>query len=373
MVFSLGTLFLCSIVCLQQHAVLSFAPSSSSSSSVSVSSLSVVPTSTRLLAETTAAGTSSSSSSSTDEESTSEMMLLKRDRYVATNRFSVRAGKEGKFEQRWANRKSRLATLDGFKYFHLMRRVDPNKNGGEYVQTDENGESMGNYVSFTIWEKKSHFSAWRTGEAFKEAHGGTSIGAFVSTMVSSALILKGAPRPAFYDGLLVQSMTPQDVPKIVDGWRSISSNDSDNGILPSECFVACNQFFVPSTNAVAFEQRWANRESKLKDCPGFIGFTMMRRDIKSNKGHGTVPMDSDTEPTYLSTTLWKDQASFQAWRESTNFSKAHGSSSSSSSSSSSDKPKEDKKPAGPPKPLWTKPPVPVFYEGKLVITTENGV
>ena len=366
MVFSLGTLLLCSIVCFQQHAVLSFAPSSS------VSSLLVVPTSTRLLAETTAGPTSSSSS--TDEESRSDM-LLKRDRYVATNRFSVRAGKEGKFEQRWANRKSRLATLDGFKYFHLMRRVDPN-NGGEYVQTDENGESMGNYVSFTIWEKKSHFSAWRTGEAFKEAHGGTSIGAFVSTLVSSALVLKGAPRPAFYDGLLVQSMTPQDIPKIVDGWRSISSsNDSDNGILPSECFVACNQFFVPSTNAVAFEQRWANRESKLKDCPGFIGFTMMRRDIKSNKGHGTVPMDSHTEPTYLSTTLWKDQASFQAWRESTNFSKAHGSSSR-NTSNSSDKPKEDEKPlspAGPPKPLWTKPPVPVFYEGKLVITTENGV
>lgn len=248
-------------------------------------------------------------------------MLLKRDRYVATNRFSVRSGKEGKFEQRWANRKSRLATLEGFKYFHLMRRVDPNN---KYLQTDENGETMGNYVSFTVWEKKSHFSARRTGEAFKEAHGGTSIAAFVSTLVSSALVLKGAPRPAFYDGLLLQSMTPEHVPKVVDGWRSISGGD-DDGILPSECFVACNQFFVPSQNALAFEQRWANRQSKLKDCPGFIGFTMMRRDIKSNKGHGTVPMDSDTEPTYVSTTLWKDQPSFQAWRDSSNFSNSHGS------------------------------------------------
>lgn len=339
MVFSIGTLILCSIAFLQP-GVLSFAPSS----------LSAVP-STHLFAET--------ATSSTDE-STSQI-LLKRDRYVATNRFSVRSGKEGKFEQRWANRKSRLATLEGFKYFHLMRRVDPDQEG-EYLSTDKNGETMGNYVSFTIWEKKSHFSAWRTGEAFKEAHGGTSIGAFVSTMVSSALILKGAPRPAFYDGLLLQSMTPENVPKVVDGWRSITGDD--NGILPSECFVACNQFFVPSQNAVTFEQRWANRESKLKDCPGFIGFTMMRRDIKSNKGHGTVPMDSNSEPTYVSTTLWKDQASFQAWRESSNFSKSHG----------NNKPKEDQKPAAEkPKPLWTKPPVPVFYEGKLVITTENGV
>ena len=49
--------------------------------------------------------------------------LLKRDRYVATNRFTVRSGKDAKFEQRWATRKSRLATLEGFKYFQLMRRV----------------------------------------------------------------------------------------------------------------------------------------------------------------------------------------------------------------------------------------------------------
>ena len=31
--------------------------------------------------------------------------LLKRDRYIASNRFRVRKGKEAKFEQRWATRK----------------------------------------------------------------------------------------------------------------------------------------------------------------------------------------------------------------------------------------------------------------------------
>ena len=48
---------------------------------------------------------------------------LERDRYVATNRFEVRKGRAAKFEKRWADRSSRLATLDGFKYFQLMRRV----------------------------------------------------------------------------------------------------------------------------------------------------------------------------------------------------------------------------------------------------------
>jgi hypothetical protein len=111
--------------------------------------------------------------------------LLKRDRYVATNRFTVRQGRAAKFEKRWgkfsivwcasssslcalllyhlvslslschffscsrsfffshqcvlffhnlpADRSSRLAELDGFKYFQLMRRVglDNEANSGE--------------------------------------------------------------------------------------------------------------------------------------------------------------------------------------------------------------------------------------------------
>ena len=93
--------------------------------------------------------------------------LAKRDRYVATNRFAVRKDQQAKFEKRWATRKSRLATLPGFRYFHLMRRVECLDdgtcvyNGGE---TEE--EAQENYVSFTIWNKKSDFSAWRKGGAF---------------------------------------------------------------------------------------------------------------------------------------------------------------------------------------------------------------
>ena len=99
-----------------------------------------------------------------DETALTDAGLLKRDRYVATNRFSVRRNQQAKFEKRWATRKSRLAVLDGFKYFQLMRRVKLTNDdttvcdGGE---TDE--EAFENYVSFTIWQKKSHFNAWRNG------------------------------------------------------------------------------------------------------------------------------------------------------------------------------------------------------------------
>ncbi len=103
-----------------------------------------------------------------------------------------------------ADRSSRLAELDGFRYFQLMRRVglDNEVNSGElyfaqllkiwtfsnfdffamlliffrhFFQHHAKGidplastDPFGNYVSFTIWEEKKHFNAWRGGEAFKE-------------------------------------------------------------------------------------------------------------------------------------------------------------------------------------------------------------
>jgi hypothetical protein len=78
--------------------------------------------------------------------------LLQRDRYVATNRFAVRKGQQAKFEKRWATRKSRLATLPGFQYFHLMRRVTVNSDDSSVYDEGTSDESaQENYVSFTIW------------------------------------------------------------------------------------------------------------------------------------------------------------------------------------------------------------------------------
>ena len=71
------------------------------------------------------------------------------------------------------------------------------------------------------------------------------------------MVLTGAPRPAFYDGLLVQQVPPESVPETVDGWRSVDADGVT--CLPAEAFVAMNQFFVPGENAAAFEQRWASR------------------------------------------------------------------------------------------------------------------
>ena len=248
-----------------------------------------------------------------------------------------------------------------------MRRVTLNKEDDTCIYDMGNasdGTTQGNYVSFTIWQKKSHFSAWRKGDAFKEAHGGTSLVAFITTLVSSARTLQGAPRPAFYDGLLQQSMLPESIPTTVDGWRNVEADGT--AVLPTECFIACNQFFVPPENAAAFEQRWKNRESKLAECDGFVSFSMLRRDGQA-KGHGIKPVE-DSEPTYLSTTIWKDREAFKAWTKSMAFQKAH----SSAGDKKDGEKKEEESKAAPPQPLWSKPPVPVFYEGTLVISSEEG-
>mmetsp|Transcript_18210 Transcript_18210/g.29859 ORF Transcript_18210/g.29859 Transcript_18210/m.29859 type:complete len:339 (+) Transcript_18210:71-1087(+) len=295
-----------------------------------------------------------------EQETAVKSDLLKRDRYVATNRFTVRPGRAAKFEKRWADRSSRLAELEGFKYFQLMRRVGLENEVNSGIDPFASTDPFGNYVSFTIWDEKKHFNAWRGGEAFKEAHGGTSLFAFVTTMVSSAMVLTGAPKPAFYDGLLQQSTIPEQVPETVNGWRSVEADGKN--ILPAEAFIACNQFFVPPSNAVAFEQRWANRTSKLKECDGFVSFSMLRRDVKA-KGHGISPMGEE-EPTYVSTTIWKDRQAFENWKNGNAFKEAHA-------EKKGDEPKEQK-PQQPPAPLWSKPPVPVFYESTLVISSPDG-
>ncbi|KAL3776565.1 hypothetical protein ACHAWO_001749 [Cyclotella atomus] len=284
---------------------------------------------------------------------------LSRDRYVATNRFTVRPNSQAKFEKRWADRSSRLASLEGFRYFHLMRRVALENEVNSGIDPLATTDEFGNYVSFTIWQEKKHFNAWRGGEAFKEAHGGTSLFAFVTTMVSSAMVLKGAPKPAFYDGLLHQSIVPDSVPETVDGWRKVNADGVS--ILPAECFVACNQFYIPSSNAVEFEQRWANRVSKLKECDGFVSFDLLRRDVKA-KGHGIAPMGEE-EPTYMSCTIWRDRKAFEDWKNGNAFKEAHGD----GAAGDEEKVQQEK-----PKPLWSKPPVPVFYEGTLVISSPEG-
>jgi heme-degrading monooxygenase HmoA len=284
------------------------------------------------------------STTKAETEAVTDKGLFKSDRYIATNRFAVRKGQNAKFEKRWATRKSRLAQLDGFRYFHLMRRVTLNEDGStKYNEGDTDESAMENYVSFTVWNKKSDFSAWRSGEAFKEAHGGTSIGAFLSTMINSAVVLRGPPRPAFYDSLFMESSQPEQIPETVDGWRNIQLEDGKT--LPAECLVQLEKYFIPKEKAEEFEKAWLVKKSSTPNNDGLMASSLMRRDGQA-KGHGTVEMAAG-EPTYVAAHIFDNRDSFEEWSKDCSGSTECAS-------------------------LSAMPPEKVYYEGALVISSMEG-
>ena len=241
-----------------------------------------------------------------DETELTAAGLMKRDRYIATNRFSVRRNQEAKFEKRWATRKSKLAILDGFRYFQLMRRVKLNDDDKTtvYDEGETEEDAFENYVSFTIWEKKSHFSAWRNGEAFQEAHGGRGIGAFLSTMVNSAFVLRGAPRPAFYDALYVRSQPPAVVPTTVNGWRAVEANGEST--LDAESYMHMTKYYIPAAQMKQFEQDY--QHVAMQDPGSVVASALMRRDARA-KGHGIKEMTLD-EPSYVAIRIFDSK---QEW------------------------------------------------------------
>merc|ERR1719163_836430 len=97
-------------------------------------------------------------------------------------------------------------------------------------------------------------------------------------MISSLRVLKGAPSPVFYDGLLHLAAPPSEDPSkpVEGGWRVVEADGKN--LLEGECFVAANRFAVRPGAEAAFEERWSKRDSALAELPGFKSFTMLRRD-----------------------------------------------------------------------------------------------
>ena len=243
----------------------------------------------------------------TDAGAVTKPGLLARERYVVMNRFQARDNAGPRFEKRWAERKSSLASLDGFRFFTLLRRVDGVElPGGGLVEYEE---GTPDYMSMTVWETKKNFNSWRTGYAFKEAHGGGSIGGFLSAVVGSMMVLKTTPVPAMWDALIPITTATEDC-RVASKNRDAAGNIVADGVqaLERECFVAMNRFPVKPECVPAFEERWAARKSALAGAPGFIGFSLLRRDggkggtaRDGEKGGGSLPDDKFSHSTL---TVW---------------------------------------------------------------------
>ena len=264
---------------------------------------------------------------------------LKPERYIASNRFKVRGNAGPKFEKRWADRKSRLADLEGFRFFTLLKKVE--EDGSECAS------ELGNYVSFTVWENKDNFNTWRSGDAFKEAHGGGGLSGFIGLLTTALFILDGGPKPAFYDGLLpvISDGSALSSLKSENGWRKVEA-DGVNYLEP-EIFVVQNRFNVVAGKETQFEQRWATRESKLKEFPGFVGFYLQRRDATK----------ADDNFNFISSAMWKDKASFQNWK---------------AAQSQGEKPHGGGGAGGPPGGDLIGRPQLAYYEGKLTLLSPLG-
>lgn len=76
-------------------------------------------------------------------------------------------------------------------------------------------------------------------------------------------------------------------------------------------YIAMNRFQVTEDNEPAFEEMWLNRDSYLKQEPGFVEFHM----LKGPRADGVT--------LYASHTVWQSEEDFLAWTRSESFREAH--------------------------------------------------
>lgn len=76
-------------------------------------------------------------------------------------------------------------------------------------------------------------------------------------------------------------------------------------------FIATNRFRVIPAEAETFEQMWKNRDSYLKEVPGFVTFHLLKGPAKED------------HILYSSFTLWDSKEAFEGWTRSDQFRKAH--------------------------------------------------
>ncbi len=76
-------------------------------------------------------------------------------------------------------------------------------------------------------------------------------------------------------------------------------------------FIAMNRFRIRKGEEAAFERIWAQRDSHLKEVPGFVEFHLLR-------GPGAAD-----HSLYVSHTRWQSSRHFEDWTHSEAFRKAH--------------------------------------------------
>jgi heme-degrading monooxygenase HmoA len=76
-------------------------------------------------------------------------------------------------------------------------------------------------------------------------------------------------------------------------------------------FIAMNRFRIRHGAEAEFERIWAERDSHLKEVPGFVAFHLLRGP------------EAEDHTLYASHTVWRSCGHFEDWTRSEAFRKAH--------------------------------------------------
>ena len=76
-------------------------------------------------------------------------------------------------------------------------------------------------------------------------------------------------------------------------------------------FIAMNRFRVAKGREQDFQAVWRNRDSRLKDVPGFVEFHLLKGP------------EAEDHTLYASHVIWRNRADFEAWTKSEAFRHVH--------------------------------------------------
>ncbi len=104
--------------------------------------------------------------------------------FIAMNKFRVNPERESDFEHIWKERESFLQGVSGFLQFSLLR-----------------GDTVGEYISHSVWQDRTAFMAWTQSEAFAKGHQQGSL----------KDILAGPPQLGIYQAVISETPTSREV------------------------------------------------------------------------------------------------------------------------------------------------------------------
>lgn len=94
----------------------------------------------------------------------------------------------------------------------------------------------------SILVQENDFNAWKSGDAFKEAHGGGTIGGIAAMLLATAMNTKGKPKAAMWEAILPVTVPPAAATAAESGWREVVADGK--ATLDGEAFIAMNRFSV---------------------------------------------------------------------------------------------------------------------------------